>query len=127
MKTETRNKTGNGNNATVALAKINAKIAELQNQRIGLAQPLIEKHSQMRAELTQIEMQIRDLNPTWRPTPSKPRAEEKIREIISANGDPMTEAEILKAVGSMFTKYKVRQTLKKRFAVDAAGKFSVKP
>ncbi|MGP8052269.1 MAG: hypothetical protein ACLQAH_00390, partial [Limisphaerales bacterium] len=110
MKTDTKSK--NGNNATAALAELDAKIAELQNQRIGLAQPLIEKHSQTRAELIQLETQIRSLNPTWRPTSLKPRAEERIREIIAGNGGPMTEAEILTAVGNTLTKYKVKQTLK---------------
>ncbi len=124
MKTDTKSKNGTMN-AQTALAELDAKIAELQSQRIGLAQPLVEKHSQMRAELTQLETQICGLNPTWRPTPLKPRAEERIREIIAGNGGPMTEAEILTAVGNTLTKYKVKQTLKKRFVVND-GKWAVK-
>jgi len=52
MKTDTRNKTGNGNNATAALAKINAQIEALNQQRIGLAQPLKERYAEMRGELS---------------------------------------------------------------------------
>jgi uncharacterized protein YukE len=127
MKTGTRNKTGNRNTAQAALADINAKIVELQQQRIGLAQPLKDRYAELRGELAETEKQIRDLDPTWKPAPLKPKAQDKIREIIVANGRPMTETEIFAAVGDLFTKYKVRQTLKKRFTVDPAGKYSAKP
>ena len=126
MKNDSK-KTGNGHkSAQTALADINTKIAELKQQRIGLAQPLKDRYAEFRGELLQMETEIRGLDPAWRPASLKPRAEEKIREIIAANGGPMTEAEILKAVGDSFTKWKVKQTLKKRFTVDGAGKYSVK-
>jgi len=51
MKNTSKNKNGNGNKAQAALAEINAKIAELQQQRIGLAQPLKDRYSEMRTEL----------------------------------------------------------------------------
>ena len=114
MKTETRNKTGNRNTAQAALADINAKIVELQQQRIGLAQPLKDRYAELRGELLETETQIRDLDPTWKPAPLKPRADEKIREIIIANGGPMSADEIVKAVGDVFTPWKVKNMLKKK-------------
>lgn len=133
MKTEPRNKTGNRNSAQAALADINAKIVELQQQRIGLAQPLKDRYAELRGELLETETQIRDLDPTWKPAPLKPRADEKIREIIIANGDkPMSAEEIVKAVGDGFTPWKIKNTLKKKSTGAKAifalvdGKYSLK-
>ncbi len=132
MKTETRNKTGNRNTAQAALADINAKIVELQQQRIGLAQPLKDRYAELRGELLETETQIRDLDPTWKPAPLKPRADEKIREIITANGGPMSAEEIIKELGGVFTPWKVRNTLKKKSTGAKAvftladGKYAVK-
>jgi hypothetical protein len=120
----TSKKTGS-NNAAATLADINAQIEALKQKRIGLAQPLKDRYAEIRGELLTTETQIRDLDPNWKPTPLKPKAQDKIGEIIAANGT-MTEAAILTAVGDLFTKYKVRQTLKKHFTADAAGKYSVK-
>jgi hypothetical protein len=128
----TKNKTGNGNNATAALAKINTQIEALNQQRIGLAQPLKDRYMEMRGELVTLETEIRDLDAGWKPAPLKPRADDKIREIITAHGKPMTADEIVKAVGGVFTPWKIKNTLKKKsigakaiFAVND-GKYSLK-
>jgi hypothetical protein len=130
MKTGTKSK--NGNNAQAALAEINAKIAELNQRRVGLAEPLKTRYAELRGELTQTENQIRELDPTWKPTPLKPKADTKIAEIITAHGKPMSAEEIIKAVGDVFTPWKVKNTLKKRSTGPksvftlADGKFAVK-
>jgi hypothetical protein len=133
MKTDTRNKTGNGNNATAALARINNQIAELQQQRVALAEPLKTRYTEMRGELSALETEIRSLDAGWKPAPLKPRADDKIREIITEHGKPMTTDEIVKAVGGMFTPWKVRNTLKKKsagakaiFALVDGNKYAVK-
>ena len=117
----------------VKLAKINEQIATLQQQRAGLSEPLKLHYAAIAKELTDTANQIRDLDPSWRPASLTPRAVDKIREIIAANGAPMGEAEILKVVGNVFTPWKTRNTLKKKsqgakavFTVDRAGKYSVK-
>jgi len=111
----------NNNNATVALAEINKQIEALKQQRIGLAEPLKIRYTDLRGELAGLETQIRELDSTWRPTP---KVDDKIAELITANG-PMTEAEITAALGGSITKWKVKQTLKKKFSADARGKFSL--
>ena len=133
MKTETRNKTGNRNTAQAALADINAKIVELQQQRIGLAQPLKDRYAELRGELLETERQIKGLDETWKPAPLKPRADEKIREIIIANGGkPMTADEIVAAVAGVLNSWKTKSVLKKRSTGPKAifalvdGKYSLK-
>jgi len=42
---------GTGNKPQQALADINAKIAELQQQRVGLAQPLKDRYAEIAKEL----------------------------------------------------------------------------
>lgn len=127
----TSKKTGN-NNAAATLADINAQIESLKQQRIGLAQPLKDRYAEIRGELLTMENQIRDLDPTWKPVPTKPKAETKIAEIITAHGSPMTADEIVQAVGAAFTPWKVKNTLKKKSTGAKAlftlvdGKFSVK-
>jgi hypothetical protein len=111
----------------VTLAKLNEQIATLQQQRAGLSEPLKIHFSELRKQLADTETQIRDLDPAWKPAPLKPKAQDKIKELVAANGGPLTETEIFKAVAGLFTKYKVRQTLKKHFTADAAGKYSPKP
>ena len=111
----------------VKLAKINEQIATLQQQRAGLSEPLKLHYAELRKQLADTETQIRDLDATWKPAPLKPKAQDKIREIVAANGGPMTETEIFAATKDLFTKYKVRQSLKKHFTADAAGKYSPKP
>ena len=113
-------------NAQATLDEINSQIQTLIQKRIGLAQPLKDRYAELRAELHGVETKIRELDATWKPSPLKPKAEDKIKEVIAANGGPMSEAEIVKAVGDQFTKWKVKQTLKKKFVADKDGKFSVK-
>ena len=84
----------------VKLAKLNEQIAALQQQRAGLSEPLKLHYAELRKQLADTETQIRDLDATGKPAPLTPRAVDKIREIIAANGAPMTEAEILKAVST---------------------------
>jgi hypothetical protein len=124
MKTDTKNQ--NGTKTQASLAELNAKILELQQRRVALAQPLKDRYAELRTELVDTERQIRELDETWKAEPLKPRAEAKIAEILQAKGRSMTEAEIMAALGNLFTKYKVKKTLEKRFSVDAGGKYSVK-
>jgi uncharacterized coiled-coil DUF342 family protein len=116
----------------VKLAKINEQIATLQQQRAGLAEPLKLHYAELRKQLADTETQIRDLDGDWKPEPMKAKAVTKITEILTAHGAPMTEAEILKEIGSLFTPWKTRNTLKKKsqgakavFAVKD-GKYTVK-
>lgn len=133
MKTDTKNKTGNGNSAQSALAEINAQIEKLNQKRIGLAAPLKSRYAELRGELLEIETQIRELDPTWKSAPLKPRADEKIREIITAHGKPMSADEIVKELANVFTPWKIKNTLKKKSVGAKAvltladGKFTVKP
>jgi hypothetical protein len=122
----TSNKTGKNNAAAVTLADINSQIEQLKQQRIGLAEPLKTRYAELRTELLDTETQIRELDPLWKSASLRVKADDKIREVIEANGGSMTEPEIIAAIGDTFTKWKVRTTLKKRFAVDADGKYSVK-
>jgi len=128
----TKNKTTETNDAQSALAELNAQIAELQSRRVTLAEPLKIRHAEMRTELGDMETQIRELDPTWKPEPAKPKAETKIAEIITAHGSPMSMDEIVVAVGNLFTAWKVKNTLKKKssgvkalFALND-GKYGVK-
>jgi hypothetical protein len=86
----------------------------------------------MRGELSALETEIRSLDAGWKPAPLKPRADDKIRELITEHGKPMSADEIVKAVGGVFTPWKVKNTLKKKstgakavFTVND-GKFSIK-
>lgn len=124
MKNTSKNKTGT--NAAATLADINNQIEQLRQQRIGLAEPLKGRYTELRTELLDMETQIRELDPLWKPSSLRPKADDKIREVIEANGEPMTEEAIIAAVGDAFSKWKVRTTLKKRFIADATGKYSVK-
>src|SRR5579859_128666 len=129
MKTDTKNK---NKNAQSALADINAQIAELQQKRVALAEPLKSRYTELRTELAVVETEIRNLDPVWKPEPTKPKAEAKIGEVLTANGSPMAVEEIVQAVGNVFTPWKVKNTLKKKstgakavFAF-ADGKYTVK-
>jgi hypothetical protein len=133
MKNNTsKNKTGNGNNATAALAKINAEIEALNQQRVALAEPLKSRYTELRGELVALETEIRSLDGEWKPEPTKAKAETQITEILTAKGQPMTADEIVAAVGDVFTPWKVKNTLKKKstgakavFALND-GRYSVK-
>ena len=121
----TSNKTGNENNATAALAKINAQIEALKQQRIGLAQPLKDRYAELRGELLTLETEVRELDPNWKPEPLKAKAQTKIAEIITAHGASMTAEEIVKEVGDLFTPWKVKNALKKK-STGAKAVFAVK-
>ena len=129
MKTDTKNK---NKNAQSALADINAQIAELQQKRVALAEPLKSRYAELRTELAGVETEIRNLDPVWKPEPSKPKAEAKIAEVLTANGSPMAVEEIIQAVGNVFTPWKVKNTLKKKSTgakavfTFADGKYAVK-
>lgn len=115
MKNTSKNKTGNGNkNAQTALSEINAQIEALNQRRVALAQPLKDRYAEMRGELVALETEIRSLDGEWKPEPIKAKAETKIAEILTANGQPMTVEEIVKAVGGQFTSWKIKNVLKKR-------------
>jgi hypothetical protein len=133
LKTESKNKTGNGTKtAQAALADINAQIEALSQQRIALAQPLKDRYAEMRGELMALETEVRELDPSWKPEPMKAKAETRITEILTARGQPMTTEEIIAAVGDAYTPWKVKNTLKKRSTGAKAvftladGKYSVK-
>lgn len=131
MKNTSKN-IGTGNNATAALAKINAQIEALQQQRVGLAQPLKDRYAELRGELLTLETEVRELDPTWKPEPMKAKAETKIAEILTANSQPMTPEAITKAVGDLFTPWKIKNTLKKKSSgakavfTFADGKYNLK-
>lgn len=116
----------------VTLAKINEQIATLQSQRAGLAEPLKTHWADLRKQLAETEIQIRDLDPSWKPASLRPKADARIVEILTANERPMTVDEILAAVGNTFTKWKVKSTLKRKSAGAKAvftvndGRYSVK-
>lgn len=124
MKNSSKN-TGLGNkNAQSALVEINAKIAELQQERVSLAQPLKERYTEAAKELTDLAAQIRDLDPSWKPASLKPKADAKIGDILAASERPMTVDEIVEAVGGLFSPWKVKDTLKKK-STGAKAVFSV--
>ena len=131
MKT-TDTKSKNGSKAQVALAELNEKIQSLQQQRAGLSEPLKLRFGELRSELLELENQILEFDPAWKSAPLKPKADDKIREILTANGGPMTEADILTAIGNTLTKWKVKNVLRKRSTGPKAvftlvdGKYSVK-
>ena len=126
MKTSTSQKrTGNVNaNAQTALADINAKIAELQSQRVALAQPLKDRYGELAKELGDMAGQIRELDPAWKPNSLKPKVDAKITEILTAGERPLTVDEIQAAVGNAFSKWKVKSCLKKR-STGAKAVFSL--
>ena len=127
----TSNKTGQ-NNAAATLAQLNAQIEDLKQKRIGLAEPLKARYSELRTELLETENQIRDLDETWKPASLKPEADAKIVEVLTASEKPMSADEIIQAVGSVFSPWKVKSTLKKKSTGAKAvlavndGRYSVK-
>jgi hypothetical protein len=132
MKNDTK-KTGNGHkNAQSALADINNRIAELQQQRVALAEPLKGRHNELRGELLALETEIRNLDGNWKPASLRPRADDKIMEVLTVHDSPMTAEEIIQAVGNAFSPWKVKNTLKKRSTGSKAvftvndGRYSVK-
>jgi hypothetical protein len=108
-------KTGNGHKtATAQLADLNRQIEDLKLQKTALAEPMKQRHAELRTEILQVETEILELDSNWRPEPMKPKAEKVITEILTGNGKPMAVEEIIQAVGGAFTPWKVKNTLKKK-------------
>lgn len=117
---------------TAALEKINAEIAALQVERAGLADGMKQHYADLKQQLSETEIQIKDLDPTWRPPSLRPKADAKIVELLTAKGQPMTQDEIMKELGGTFSNWKLKAALKKRssgakavFAVND-GRYSLK-
>jgi hypothetical protein len=126
-------KTGNGTKtATVQLAELNAQIEELKVQKTALAEPMKERHAELCSELLQVETEILELDPTWKPASLRPKVDHKITEILTTNGQPMTVESIIEAAGSVFSPWKIKNVLKKRSTGPKAvftladGKYSLK-
>lgn len=131
MKTDTKSK--NGNSATAALAKINSQIESLNQQRIGLAEPLKTRYGELRGELLALETEVKALDPTWKPASLRPRADDKIMEVLTAHDSPMTVEQIIQAVGNTFSPWKTKNVLRKRstgpkaiFTLVDGNKYAVK-
>ena len=58
---------------------------------------------ELRGELAEMETQIRELDPSWKPASLRPKADDKIMEVLIANGQPMTVEQICEAMGDGFT------------------------
>ncbi len=99
--------------ATAQLAELNAQIEALKQQKTNLAEPLKTRHGELRSELLQVETEIRELDPSWKPA-GRQKPEEKIAEVITAHGSPMTIEEISQAVNGAFNSWKLKSTLKKK-------------
>jgi hypothetical protein len=130
MKNDTKN-TGT-KTATAALADINAQIESLKQQRIGLAEPLKARYTELMGELLAVETEVKDLDPTWKPASLRPKVEDKITQILKAKGEPMAVEAIIEAVGNLFSPWKVKNILKKKSTGTKAtftlldGKYSLK-
>ena len=118
--------------ATAALADINAQIEVLKQQRIGLAEPLKARHTELMGELLAVETEVKDLDSTWKPVSLRPKAEDKITQILKAKGEPMAVEAIIEAVGNVFSPWKIKSVLKKRSTgakaifILADGKYTLK-
>ena len=125
-------KTTGTKNATAQLAELNAQIEALKKQKTSLAEPMKARHAELRSELLQVEAEISELDQTWKPASLRPKADDKITEILTANHEPMTIDAIIQAVGNVFTPWKVKSVLKKRSTGAKAiftladGKYSLK-
>jgi hypothetical protein len=128
MKNDTKN-TGT-KTATAQLLELNRQIEELKVQKSALAEPMKARHAELRSELLQVETEIRELDPSWKPA-GRAKAEDKISEILAKG--PMTLEEIGQAVNGAFSSWKLKATLKKKSTGPKAiftlvdGKYSLKP
>lgn len=119
-------------NATAQLAELNAQIEALKKQKTSLAEPMKARHAELRSELLLVENEIRELDPTWKPVSLRPKADDKITEILTVNREPMTVDAILQSVGNLFSPWKVKNILKKKSSGAKAvfvvndGKYSLK-
>ena len=100
--------------ATAQLADLNAQIEALKKQKTSLAEPMKQKFQELCSELLQVENEIRELDPTWKPASLRPKVDDKIREILTTSGQPMTVEAIIEAVGSVFSPWKIKKVLKKK-------------
>ena len=120
-------------NATAALADINAQIEALKQQRIGLSEPLKARHTELTGELLALEIEVKELDPTWKPVSLRPKVDDKISEILTASREPMTVDAIVQAVGNLFSPWKIKNVLKKKSTgakavfTSADGKYALKP
>ncbi len=125
-------KTTGTKNATAALQQINAEIEALNQKRKGLAEPLKARHTELTGELLALESEVKELDPTWKPASLRPKVDDKITEILTTNGQPMTVESIIEAVGNVFSPWKIKSVLKKRSMGAKAtfnladGKYSLK-
>jgi len=133
MKTDTK-KTGNGTktSANAQLAALNQQIEELKVQKTALAEPLKQRRIELATEILQVEADILELDPTWKPASLRPKVDDKITEILTTDGSPMTVESIIEAVGSVFSPWKIKNILKKKSTGPKAvftladGKYSLK-
>lgn len=107
-------KTNRTGNAQAVLAEINAQIEALNQKRVTLAQPLKDRYAEMRGELVALETEIRSLDNAWKPGSLRPKADDKIREVITAHGKPMSVEDIIKELAGTFNSWKIKNVLKKR-------------
>lgn len=125
-------KTAGNKTATAQLAELNAQIEALKQQKTSLAEPMKARHAELRNELLQVETEIRELDPSWKPASLRPKADDKITEILTANREPMAADAIVKAIGTLISPWKVKNTLKKKSTGAKAifkladGKYSLK-
>ena len=105
------NKTGT-KTATAQLAELNAQIEQLNQQKTSLAEPMKARHAELCGEILTVEGQIRELDPTWKPVSLRPKADDKIREVLAAG--PMAVESIIAAVGNAASSWKVKNILKKK-------------
>ena len=123
-------KTTGTKNATTQLAELNAQIEQLKKQKTSLAEPMKARHAELCSELIQVETEIRELDPTWKPASLRPKVEDKIREILAAG--PMAVESIIAAVGNAASSWKVKTILQKKSTGAKAiftladGKYSLK-
>ena len=123
------NKTG-PKNATAQLADLNAQIESLKKQKTSLAEPMKARHAELCSELLQVENEIRELDPSFKPGSLRPKIDDKIREILVAG--PMAVESIIAAVGNAASSWKVKNILKKKSTGAKAiftladGKYSLK-
>ena len=123
--------TGTKNATVQQLAELNSQIQALNQQKTALAGPMKETHATLRAQLLELETEIRELDPSWKPA-GRQKPEEKIAEVITAHGSAMTIEEINQAVNGAIGSWKLKTTLRKRSTGPKAiftladGKYSLK-
>ena len=123
-------KTTGTKNATAQLADLNAQIEALKKQKTSLAEPMKARHAELCSELLQVENEIRELDPSFKPGSLRPKIDDKIREILVAG--PMAVESIIAAVGNAASSWKVKNILKKKSTGAKAiftladGKYSLK-